>query len=322
VPRLRRALAPVVPALLIPALAACGSAQTGYGDKSVSGLDGVEVGGAFGKTPTLAWNAEIAYPSSTQVKTLIKGDGAAVGAADQVAATIYIADGSTASKNWNYDSAKAGSSQTENISAQTGPVFKQLLDGAHYGDRREALTSSEAIFGNAGQPSLGIGNHDALVVVVDVVKKFEAPKPTDVPAGKLPALLQHKGKPAGFDFKGVKKPDPNGKLYRSILKQGSGATVTPDMTVTANYLGMTYGAKKVFDESYSKQPASFALSQVVKGWTYGLTGVKVGSRVLLQIPPALGYGGQSQPASSKDHAGIPANSTLYFVVDIVSAKKS
>jgi peptidylprolyl isomerase len=52
---------------------------------------------------------------------------------------------------------------------------------------------------------------------------------------------------------------------------------------------------------------------VVPGWTYGLTGLKVGTRVLLQIPPALGYGAQAQE-------GIPAESTLYFVVDIVSAK--
>ena len=41
--------------------------------------------------------------------------------------------------------------------------------------------------------------------------------------------------------------------------------------------------------------------------------MKVGSRVLLAIPPALGYGEQEQ-------ANIPANSTLYFVVDIISAK--
>ena len=41
--------------------------------------------------------------------------------------------------------------------------------------------------------------------------------------------------------------------------------------------------------------------------------MKVGSRVLLAIPPDLGYGAQEQP-------NIPANSTLYFVVDIVSAK--
>ena len=68
-----------------------------------------------------------------------------------------------------------------------------------------------------------------------------------------------------------------------------------------------------FDESFSKKPVPFQLSQVVPGWTYGLEGVKVGSRVLLQIPPELGYGEAEQGA-------IPANSTLYFVVDVVKAQ--
>jgi peptidylprolyl isomerase len=89
--------------------------------------------------------------------------------------------------------------------------------------------------------------------------------------------------------------------------------VTTDMTVTADYLGEVYGAKKPFDESYSKKPVPFALTSVVQGWTYGLNGLKVGSRVLLQIPPALGYGDQAQ-------SGIPPGSTLYFVIDIRKAK--
>jgi FKBP-type peptidyl-prolyl cis-trans isomerase len=49
---------------------------------------------------------------------------------------------------------------------------------------------------------------------------------------------------------------------------------------------------------------------VVKGWTQGLSGQSVGSQVLLIIPPDLGYGSTAQEK-------IPANSTLYFVVDIL-----
>ena len=44
-----------------------------------------------------------------------------------------------------------------------------------------------------------------------------------------------------------------------------------------------------------------------------LEGVPVGSRVLLQIPPKLGYGNKAQGED------IPANSTLYFIVDILAA---
>ena len=139
------------------------------------------------------------------------------------------------------------------------------------------------------------------------------PKAVDVPASKVPGLVLKKGEPVALDFKGQPKPKADGDLLRSIVKEGKGKTVTSDMTVTANYLGQVYGAKKPFDESYSKKPVPFSLTGVVQGWTLGLSGVKVGSRVLLQIPPDLGYGAQAQ-------ANIPANSTLYFVVDIISAK--
>ena len=40
---------------------------------------------------------------------------------------------------------------------------------------------------------------------------------------------------------------------------------------------------------------------------------RVGSRVLLQIPPALGYGKEGQGED------IPPNSTLYFVIDVLAA---
>jgi peptidylprolyl isomerase len=128
----------------------------------------------------------------------------------------------------------------------------------------------------------------------------------------MPGIIEKGGKVTGLDFRGLPKPDPQGDLERTVVTEGDGDTVTTDMTVKVNYLGSVYRGKKPFDESYSKQPVEFPLSNVVPGWTYGLEGVKVGSRVLLSIPPELGYGDQAQ-------SGIPANSTPYFVVDVISA---
>jgi peptidylprolyl isomerase len=52
----------------------------------------------------------------------------------------------------------------------------------------------------------------------------------------------------------------------------------------------------------------------VPGWDQGLVGEKVGSRVILEIPPALGYGKQGN-----EQAGIKGTDTLFFVVDILGA---
>nr|WP_281365592.1 FKBP-type peptidyl-prolyl cis-trans isomerase [Nocardioides panzhihuensis] len=165
---------------------------------------------------------------------------------------------------------------------------------------------------------MGIGNHDTLLVVVDVVKAAADKTPHDVDASELPKVVEKNGKPTGFDFTGIAKPKSDDVLKRAIVTEGDGEEITTDQTVTANYLGMTYGAKKPFDESFSKEAVPFALNQVVPGWTNGLEGVKVGSRVLLQIPPELGYGAEEKPGQGGT-PGIPANSTLYFVIDVIKA---
>ncbi len=58
-------------------------------------------------------------------------------------------------------------------------------------------------------------------------------------------------------------------------------------------------------------PSVFSLDGVVKGWKQGLTGIPTRSRVLLEIPPALGYGEEGQPPD------IQGDDTLYFVIDVL-----
>lgn len=53
---------------------------------------------------------------------------------------------------------------------------------------------------------------------------------------------------------------------------------------------------------------------MIKGWDQALVGKNVGSRVVLAIPPALGYGEEGNK-----QAGIKGTDTLYFVVDILGA---
>jgi FKBP-type peptidyl-prolyl cis-trans isomerase len=47
------------------------------------------------------------------------------------------------------------------------------------------------------------------------------------------------------------------------------------------------------------------------GWQYGLPLIKPGGKILLYLPPSLGYG--SSPVGT-----IPANSVLIFEVQLVS----
>jgi peptidylprolyl isomerase len=314
--RVPRPLALIVTALLATSLAACGGEKTtGLGDKTVEGWDAATVSGAVGTAPKVDWKGKMAAVDKTETKTLESGDGETVDKGGKVWGYIWIGNGFTQKQAYSdYDH-----KQPEELTADAkslSPVFEKMLTGAKVGSRVAAIASAKEVFGDAGNPQLGVANEDPLLILVDLVAPA-VDKPTDVDPGKLPQLIPTPGKPnvpSGMNFTGVPKPQQNGEFLRATLKQGTGPTVTSDMKVKVNYLGMVYGAKKPFDESYTKQPLDIGLDGVVKGWTYGLTGVKVGSRVLLQIPPLLGYGAQAQEK-------IPANSTLYFVVDVLSATK-
>jgi FKBP-type peptidyl-prolyl cis-trans isomerase len=111
-----------------------------------------------------------------------------------------------------------------------------------------------------------------------------------------------------------KGPAPNHLVVKNLIT-GSGKTAKAGQTVTVNYVGVLYKNGKQFDSSWSRnQPFTTALStsSVIKGWVQGVPGMKVGGRRELIVPPSLGYGRSGSPPT------IPANSTLVFVIDLIS----
>ena len=121
--------------------------------------------------------------------------------------------------------------------------------------------------------------------------------------------------PAGAPEVPVKVGPPPTRLITEDLTVGAGATVGGNDTVTVNYIGVSCSTGKIFDSSYSRnQPATFGLSGVIKGWTDGIPGMKVGGRRLLGIPPDQAYGPEGRPGT------IAPNETLWFVVEVVDTK--
>ena len=140
----------------------------------------------------------------------------------------------------------------------------------------------------------------------------DAPESAAVPDWAPKVITDANNDVTGLDFSGV--GEPSGELQVAEVTTGTGAPVEQGQTITADYFGQVADADEPFDESYSGEPfqAPIGVGSLIPGWDQGLVGVPVGSRVVMSIPPDLGYGeGGSGP--------IPGGATLYFVVDIIDA---
>ena len=96
------------------------------------------------------------------------------------------------------------------------------------------------------------------------------------------------------------------------ISEGTGATVQPGAKITAHYTGALCKNGIIFQSSHDFGKAiTFGLDQVIKGWTNGVPGMKVGGMRRLIIPSEMAYG------SVRAAANIPPNSDLVFDIELV-----
>jgi FKBP-type peptidyl-prolyl cis-trans isomerase len=107
---------------------------------------------------------------------------------------------------------------------------------------------------------------------------------------------------------------PSGLGYK-VIQEGTGKLPESGKKVKVHYKGYLPDGTK-FDSSFDRnEPIEITLGvgQVIKGWDEGIGLFKVGSKGVLKIPANLGYG-------SRGVGSIPANATLFFDIEVVSAE--
>ena len=318
----RIAAALLVPLIAGAALAGCGSS----GGKSTSGSTAagtngaVSVSGSFNKAPTVKIPAKTAS-TNLAISEPIKGSGAALSSSDDVLANleIYVWSGKT---HKLLDSTYTSTPQV--LPANIGLTgLAKALKGKTVGSRILAVVPPKFGYGTSGNSELGVTGKDTTVWVIDLIKPLSPTagatgKQVSNGGGSLPTVSAKAGTAPTITI--PKNSPPKGLVTKTLI-QGSGATVKAGDTVVAQYVAVNWRTQKVFNSTWpssssSGTPFSFALntSDIIKGFVSGLAGAKVGSRVMLVIPPADGYG-----SKGNSQAGIKGTDTLVFVVDILDA---
>lgn len=113
-------------------------------------------------------------------------------------------------------------------------------------------------------------------------------------------------------FEPIEKVD---ELQIIDLEEGTGATVQPGDTITAHYTGALCKNGIIFQSSHDFGKAiTFRLEDVIRGWTEGVPGMKIGGMRRLIIPSEMAYG------SVRAASNIPPNSDLVFDIELTAIK--
>jgi peptidylprolyl isomerase len=252
------------------------------------------------------------------VKTLIQGTGATLTKQDALAANfvLYFWQGKSSSLK-----ASTYTSSPTVIGGQMLPGLESALVGKKVGSRVLAVIPPAQGYGTSGNSQIGVTGSTWLVFVIDVVKSYAdnagaTGAQVSNGGGNLPTVSAKAGSAPTLSFTSATPPS---SLVTKTLVKGKGPAVTKGEYVIAQYTGYIWRTKKVFGSSWSSgSPFGFTIGaspeQVIPGWDKGLAGQTVGSRVMLSVPPAQGYG-----SAGASQAGITGKDTLVFVVDILDA---
>ncbi|MES5822381.1 FKBP-type peptidyl-prolyl cis-trans isomerase [Streptomyces sp. RG80] len=309
-----------VPALLFTA--ACGSDD---GDDGAAAEAVAQVKGKVGAKPEISVPKDAEPSEKTVTKTLSEGSGSAIKASDFVRLDWIVekwGDDKELSGTWT--AATAGDKtprrqSVEQIGKPSQQLPEKVLDavkGKKPGSRILVQGTAGDLLGQNLNTDSGITAKDVLIWVIDPVgaatvdAKAEAEGEQAAPAAGMPEVKAPSQKAATITIpKGEKAPK---ELEQQVLIKGSGKKVEAGQGLVAQYTGVKWEDGEKFDSSWDHGGATafqIGNGSVVEGWDKGLVGKNVGDRVLLVIPPSLGYG--ASPSSEL------AKNTLVFVVDIL-----
>ncbi len=297
------ALVPIALVTTVLALSSCGTAAPGAttGDTSASPTPSVsahsdgplpEVSGAFGERPSLTFPDGI--PSdSLQVSVLSAGGGRTVEAGDFLGVDVL-------GQVWAGDVLQSTFDGTMPMTFQIGtgaviPGWDQALVGQPVGSRVLVTVPPSLAYGENGYPDGGIPGSVTLAFVFDILGAYPADAggdpdatPTAEAANVVPVVQGELGGTASISVPDG-APEPT-EPSTTVLAESTGAPVQAGELV-AQYTWISWDNTPGQSTWVTGSPA---VLKVEPGGPFdGLTGVPLGSRVLVVVPAT-----QDRPAAA------------------------
>ena len=317
--------------LAVGLVTACGADDPAEVEETSASPGGTPtVSGGFGTAPTIEL-PDGAAGDELVVEVLAEGDGDAV-AEDQLIVVdyqtmVWPADDETATSATEeagpdrgeplFDTFQTGTPEPLRVSEES--LLKGMvkgLVGATVGSRVLLVLPPSEAFGKEGQAEMGVGPNDSLVFVFDVLDAFAGDEAAEGTVVELPPGGPTVAESETGPVVTMPATAPPTELVVQQLIEGDGPPVESGQVIVVHYRGVLWKDGSEFDATWSRnQPAGFLIGtgNVIPGWDKALVGQPVGTRVLITVPPAEGYGPEGNPPT------IAGDDTLVFVVDILGA---
>lgn len=155
------------------------------------------------------------------------------------------------------------------------------------GARVAVIDQAAAVLGEDGIGAYGLGQSENLLLVIDYVNGCSVPVARDE---KYPRVALGDGStPPTIEIPACMAPPSD--LEVTVLEKGEGPVIDSGQQIMTNYVGVDWDGAARFDESWTETgiPLSTATGALIEGFTRAMVGQRIGSTVLVTIPPALGY---------------------------------
>lgn len=266
----------------------------------------ISVRGEIGEEPIIIASGPFTV-DTVERTVLVEGEGKPAAEGDLVAVTFTMLNATSGDESPGTADVRVLLDDTATL---PGLVDTILCSTA--GSRVVGVVPAEAAFGSVGQPDLGIGPDDDVVFVVDVLAliPLQAAGETVALPDEFPQLVLE------FDTDGrptvrIPDADPPAATVAATLIEGAGMVVAAGDEFLVQFQAINWRTGEVFDETWGDAPRS--LLNVLPGVDAAIVGRTVGSRLVVIVAPADGYGAAGSPSSD-----IEPTDTVVYVVDILA----